>query len=365
MTQQRQLKKRLRELKRIRTAVIVGEDTRYTERQVNDAIDVLRNVMGTAEDREVVLKYDLFEWQYLDVLGYTLEKYKILLSDGLTHHNIAKQWGVTAETLKDFMRKKEEKGMTKVAKLTVEQYKEYAGQGLKMKEIAERVGLSDASVYAYKQKWKNEGLLDDVAQTSVYDTDKVKVMVGDLEVKGSYKSSEDIELDRLTKINADLASQHEILKGQHTELQETNRLLAEKINDILKAGQSTDKLEQQLHDAKTAYEHASIKNTELSEQMDDLERKYNELKERHEDLQGIASGYENHEKELHEEIAYLKDELTAERDKHNNDSDLQRHYESVKERHVELKGQHSELQQRYDLLAKVTTPLVTEFVKII
>lgn len=32
---------------------------------------------------------------------------------------------------------------------------------------------------------------------------------------------------------------------------------------------------------------------------------------------------------LHEEIAYLKDELTAERDKHNNDSDLQRRYDNL------------------------------------
>lgn len=164
MTQQRQLKKQLRELKRIRTAVITGDETKYTERQLNEAIESVRVQLDTAEDRKVVIK----------------------------------------------MEKGRNKRMTKI---TVEQYKEYASQGLKTKEIASLTGLSEASIYNYKLRWKKAGLLTETPP--VVATEKVSI------VKPN-------ELDRLTKINADLASKHELLKEENTKLAENNRLLTSK-----------------------------------------------------------------------------------------------------------------------------------------
>lgn len=309
VAQQHKLKKRLRELKRLRTAVITGDEKKYTLEQVNDAIENVRVSLGTAEDRTVVVKYDLYEWQYLNAIGYTFEKFNTLVKSGMTCYQIARKWGVAVDTLKDYMNKKEEKEM---AKLTAEQYKGYVLHGLTTKEIAEKTGLSEASVYQYKAKFKKAGLLD---------TPVEKVTV----VNPS-------ELDRLTQINADLGSQHELLKAKNAELVEKNRLLTEKLNVIAKCDEKAteiQQLKQQLHDAKTAHAHASDKNEELNEQMDELEEQYNALKERYATLQGIASGYENHEKELHEEIAYLKNELQTERYKHTQDDSLQQRYNSL------------------------------------
>lgn len=298
--QQHKLKKRLRELKRLRTAVITGDEKKYTLDQVNDAIENVRVELGTAEDRAVVVKYDLFDWQYLDGLDYTLEQYTKLLNKGVKPRQIAREWGLSLRVLKKYM---ENEGEKKMAKLTVEQYKEYVGKGMTTKEIASYAGISEASVYQYKAKFKKAGLLDDTKEV-------VQVVHND-------------ELERMTKM----------------------------------------------------YHAAQKKNEELSEQMDELETQYNSLNKeykesddianimitkyieqsrRYKDLQAIASGYEHHESELQDKIVCLKEQLTAERDKHKNDV-----------AYDDLKAQYNDLQQRYDLLAKVTTPLVTEFVKII
>lgn len=148
---ERELKKQLRKLKQLRTAVIVGENRQYTETQLNEAIERVRVQLGTAEDREIVLSYEPYEWQYLEGLGHSLEEYNRMIKSGMTNSSIAYEWEVNLSAVITWLKKEEEKEM---AKLTLEKYKDFVEQGMKPKEIAEKTGLSQGSVYAYKQKWK-------------------------------------------------------------------------------------------------------------------------------------------------------------------------------------------------------------------
>lgn len=331
--QQQELKKQIYELKRIRRMVMFEGLKGYKVEQLDKNINSLRKKVVKENDISKRLSFG----EYIDRRAH-----------GETRLEIAEDFEVTVKELGEFVKKKantqkvsnliekartkieEEKEMARVAKITIEQYKKYVDKGLTTKEIAKKVGISETAIYMYRTKWKKEGFLDVPVTTPV---EKVTVV-------------NPSELDRLTQINADLGSQHELLKAKNAELVEKNRLLTEKLNVIAKCDEKAteiQRLKQQLHDAKTAYEHASDRNVELNEQMDELEEQYNALKERYETLQGIASGYEHHEKELHEqadtlaielenahkEIAYLKNELQTERYKHTQDDSLQQRYNSL------------------------------------
>lgn len=120
----RKLKERLRELKRIRTAVLMGLDKINKEEDVVREMDKIRLQLGAKNVRGEILKVEMVE-------------------------------GVGDE-------KPKKAQVVKMAKITVEQYKDYVESGLTLDKIMLLTGVKESTIKTYKHKWKQAGLLDDI-----------------------------------------------------------------------------------------------------------------------------------------------------------------------------------------------------------
>ncbi len=156
MKKERLLKKELRELKRIRTAIMVGEHNGDYD-AVEGRIEQIRAELGTAEDREVIFATEPKSVKHLDTC-YTLGDFHKALEEYGSRYAVSRAWGVPNKELEDWVKKEEEKEM---AKLTFGQYKPLVEQGMKPKEIAKTLGVKAQDVYNAKNEFKKAGLIED------------------------------------------------------------------------------------------------------------------------------------------------------------------------------------------------------------
>lgn len=333
---ERGLKKHLRKLKKLRTAVIVGDIKQYTETQLNDAIERTRRLIKL--DLSSVISFD----EYVDrrVCG---EK----------HLDIAKDFNLESIDLRNYLQtfktkramdqmiakiKREKEEEKEMAKLELEQYKVFIAQGMKPKQIAEKVGISEASVYQQKSKWKKAGLLEDLVAPA-----PVKIEVVN-----------DGALERMT--------------AMYHSAQAKNEELSSKVQSLTAENEEKDKEYAQLNDV---YKDLQIDMDDeikglinLIEESDGIAtvmiEKYIEQSSRFKDSQHIAASYENHENELLEQIEVLEErylKAQVERDKHKQSG--------LQEKYGRLLLRCEELEQQYSLLSQVSKPLFTEYAKII
>ena len=202
----KKLKKQLSLLKKIRLQVIVGERCDYSEYQLDQEIEKVRELIGSKDDRKVIFATEKSS-NGLDVTyGYdlflkdleTMEMSQIITSRALHTMTLVK-WILKHE------------GETEMAKITIEQYKNEVAAGKTNKEIAKEYALSEQSMYAYRAKWKKEGVLDDAKK----DNQTAELLVAIEQRDQEYAALNDVYKD----LQIDSADEIKKLTEQNDELQ--------------------------------------------------------------------------------------------------------------------------------------------------
>lgn len=203
----KKLKKQLSLLKKIRLQVIVGERCDYSEYQLDQEIEKVRELIGSKDDRKAIFEAEKSWEGGLDLTyGYdlflkdleTMEMSQIITSRALHTMTLVK-WILKHE------------GETEMAKITVEQYKNEVAAGKTNKEIAKEYGLSEQSMYAYRAKWKKEGVLDDAKK----DNQTAELLVAIEQRDQEYAALNDVYKD----LQIDSADEIKKLTEQNEELQ--------------------------------------------------------------------------------------------------------------------------------------------------
>lgn len=203
----KKMKKQLSLLKKIRLQVIVGERCDYSEYQLDQEIEKVRELIGSKDDRKVIFEAEKSRDGGLDLTyGYdlflkdleTMEMSKIITSRALHTMTLVK-WILKHE------------GETEMAKITIEQYKAEVEAGKSNKEIAKEYGLSEQSMYAYRAKWKKEGVLDDAKK----DNQTAELLVAIEQRDQEYAALNDVYKD----LQIDSADEIKKLTEQNEELQ--------------------------------------------------------------------------------------------------------------------------------------------------
>lgn len=116
---QHELKKQLWRLKAIKLQVLEGERNDYTEEQLNQAIDTIREQLGVKEDREVIIAME----DVKDNLDLTYG-YEVFLEDSktMTIHEISVARAIHKNSLIKWVEKKN-KGRLKWEKLQLKNSK--------------------------------------------------------------------------------------------------------------------------------------------------------------------------------------------------------------------------------------------------
>ncbi|WP_010305348.1 hypothetical protein [Kurthia senegalensis] len=254
---ERDLKKRIRQLKKQRTAVIVGDVTGITEEQINAEIEAIREELGIAEEREEIIRTEFKAHEYLEYFC-TQEEFEQMAASGCTLTEIARKWGVEPQTLKKWSKGDVE--MTRTAKLTVGFFKEKMAQGVTIEQLSNDLGLKLSTIKQYERGWKKQGLLDDVekkkevvAEAKAIVAEPVIEPIAKTEQKeddASYKMLAQQYRDDLEKMGAELAREKEQTKIAVTELHEVQRQRIQLHNE-------TTELAEEL--ANASYEYAELK----------------------------------------------------------------------------------------------------------
>lgn len=202
----KKLKKQLSLLKKIRLQVIVGERCDYSEYQLDQEIEKVRELIGSKDDRKAIFATEKSS-DGLDVTyGYDLflQDIKTIPIEKIIHVR-----ALHTMTLVKWILKNE--GETEMAKITVEQYKNEVAAGKTNKEIAKEYGLSEQSMYAYRAKWKKEGVLDDAKK----DNQTAELLVAIEQRDQEYATLNDVYKD----LQIDSADEIKKLTEQNEELQ--------------------------------------------------------------------------------------------------------------------------------------------------
>lgn len=202
----KKLKKQLSLLKKIRLQVIVGERCDYSEYQLDQEIEKVRELIGSKDDRKAIFATEKSS-DGLDVTyGYDLflQDIKTIPIEKIIHVR-----ALHTMTLVKWILKNE--GETEMAKITVEQYKNEVAAGKTNKEIAKEYGLSEQSMYAYRAKWKKEGVLDDEKK----DNQTAELLVAIEQRDQEYAALNDVYKD----LQIDSADEIKKLTEQNEELQ--------------------------------------------------------------------------------------------------------------------------------------------------
>lgn len=203
----KKLKKQLSLLKKIRLQVIVGERCDYSEYQLDQEIEKVRELIGSKDDRKAIFEAEKSWEGGLDLTyGYdlflkdleTMEMSQIITSRALHTMTLVK-WILKHE------------GDIEMAKITIEQYKNEVAAGKTNKEIAKEYGLSEQSMYAYRAKWKKEGVLDDEKK----DNQTAELLVTIEQCDQEYAALNDVYKD----LQIDSADEIKKLTEQNAELQ--------------------------------------------------------------------------------------------------------------------------------------------------
>lgn len=202
----KKLKKQLSLLKKIRLQVIVGERCDYSEYQLDQEIEKVRELIGSKDDRKAIFATEKSS-DGLDVTyGYDLflQDIKTIPIEKIIHVR-----ALHTMTLVKWILKHE--GDTGMAKITIEQYKNEVAAGKTNKEIAKEYGLSEQSMYAYRAKWKKEGVLDDAKK----DNQTAELLVAIEQRDQEYAALNDVYKD----LQIDSADEIKKLTEQNDELQ--------------------------------------------------------------------------------------------------------------------------------------------------
>lgn len=258
---ERDLKKRIRQLKKQRTAVIVGDVTGITEEQINAEIEAIREELGIAEEREEIIRTEFKAHEYLEYFC-TQEEFEQMAASGCTLTEIARKWGVEPQTLKKWSKGDVE--MTRTAKLTVGFFKEKMAQGVTIEQLSNDLGLKLSTIKQYERGWKKQGLLDDMGEKKKEVVEKKKEVVAEAkaivaepvakteqkEDDASYKMLAQQYRDDLEKMGAELAREKEQTKIAVTELHEVQRQRIQLHNEIAELAEEL---------ANASYEYAELK----------------------------------------------------------------------------------------------------------
>lgn len=133
----------------------------------------------------------------------------------------------------------------KVAKkvIAVDQYEKLVAQGLKMPEIAEKLGVSTATLYARKSVWMKQGLLTHATKPTAPETKPVAVVP---EVESAVETTKAPEVEASVNYEALYKKMLENFNAQQAELKaevEHNQVLQEKARAY---EQHAEELEEQL-----------------------------------------------------------------------------------------------------------------------
>lgn len=285
---ERELKKRMRQLKQRRTLVLVGESTGVAVEQLDAEIEAIREELGIAEDRAIVNEYDLPTTYYIG-LEHTIEEYNELKQRGVSDFDIAFDWGFTSREIKSWAKRKEKEQM---AKLTIERYKELASKGLKASEIANEVGITTAAVYTYKSQWKKAGLLDDVEKKKEVVAEAKAIVV---ESSNNYEQLYKETLEKLSvannKVN-EVESINNTLDNQLAYFKVQNEKLEKKLKDSVEM--PFLELQHQVSGYKTALQHARDEIEKMGAELREVKEVESKLRGELEELaQELANaGYE-------------------------------------------------------------------------
>lgn len=233
----KKLKKQLSLLKKIRLQVIVGERCDYSEYQLDQEIEKVRELIGSKDDRKAIFATEK-SWDGGLDLTYG---YDLFLEDMKTigFESIVYQKGISAVTLANWVLKHE--GETEMAKITVEQYKVEVEAGKSNKEIAKEYGLSEQSMYAYRAKWKKEGVLEDTKK----DNQTAELLVAIEQRDQEYATLNDVykdlqidsadEIKKLSDKNEELQNIAHGYEKHAEELEEQNAGLKAEVRNLLQA----------------------------------------------------------------------------------------------------------------------------------
>lgn len=326
MKKERLLKKELRELKRIRTAIIVGEHNGDYD-SVEERINQIRDELGTAEDRGIIIAMEPKSPQHLDTC-YTLGDFHKALEEYGSRYAVSRAWGVPNKVLENWVKKEEEKEM---AKLTIEQYKPLVEQGMKPKEIAETLGVKAQDVYNAKNEFKKAGLIEDTKKATAPTAAPKKQVTEDVPVVETVKPIQDFE-----KLFQEEKAKHDKLK------------------EIVAEYQTSAKLS--------------------NEAVDQLKKERSQLKTDIKDLQEIANGYEQHAEELNEQLIAEREEIKRLRERLKQQPQTKVEDATVIERltserdelereNDELAADYNMIKAKYERLKSFAKPIVTEFVE--
>lgn len=326
MKRERLLKKELRELKRTRTAIMVGEHNGDYD-AVEERIEQIRAELGTAEDRKAIIATEPKSVQHLDTC-YTLGDFHKALEEYGSHYAVSRAWGVPNKVLENWVKKEEEKEM---AKLTIEQYKPLAEKDMKAKDIAERFGVTVQTVYNLKNRLKKAGLIEDTKKATAPTAAPKKQVTEDVPVVTTVKPMQDFE-----KLFQEEKAKHDKLKEIVAEYQKSAKL--------------------------------------SNEAVDQLKKERSQLKTDIKDLQEIANGYEQHGEELNEQLIAEREEIERLRERLKQQPQTKVEDATVIERltserdelereNDELVAEYNMIKAKYERLKSFAKPIVTEFVE--
>lgn len=241
---------------------------------------------------------------------------------------IAKNDSIAADARMNRIIAKEEKEM---AKLTIEQYKPLAEQGMKPKEIAETLGVKAQDVYSAKSEFKKAGLIEDTKKATAPTAAPKKQVTEDVPVVTTVKPMQDFE-----KLFIEEKAKHDKLK------------------EIVAEYQTSAKLS--------------------NEAVDQLKKERSQLKTDIKDLQEIANGYEQHAEELNEQLIAEREEIERLRERLKQQPQTKVEDATVIERltserdelereNDELAADYNMIKAKYERLKSFAKPIVTEFVE--
>lgn len=248
---QHELKKQLWRLKAIKLQVLEGERNDYTEEQLNQAIDTIREQLGVKEDREVVIAMENVK----DNLDLTYG-YEVFLEDSKTMaiHEISVARAIHKNSLIKWVEKKKQ-GEIEMGKITAEKFNEAVAAGKALSDIAKEYDVKEATLRVYKNQWKKQGLLGTEKAVQKKESAEVKVVVQDEQLQRDYAALNDLykslQLETDKEIN---------------ELKERN----EELQNIVHYNEAyTNELQDQVHMLSIELENANEENERLRKEINE------------------------------------------------------------------------------------------------
>lgn len=248
---QHELKKQLWRLKAIKLQVLEGERNDYTEEQLNQAIDKIREQLGVKEDREVVIAMENVK----DNLDLTYG-YEVFLEDSktMTIHEISVARAIHKNSLIKWVEKKKQ-GEIEMGKITAEKFKEAVAAGKALSDIAKEYDVKEATLRVYKNQWKKQGLIGAEKAVQKKESAEVKAVVQDEQLQRDYAALNDLYKSLQVETDKEI-----------NELKERN----EELQNIAHYNEAyTNELQDQVHMLSIELENANEENERLRKEINE------------------------------------------------------------------------------------------------